>query len=60
MQTAVGRVEPLAFGSTLCRLEATTGGSEAAALNAVLVDVAQPVVVGHVFPAATQTVTLTS
>lgn len=38
MQTAVGRAEPLASGSTLCRLEATAGGSEAAALNAVLVD----------------------
>lgn len=38
MQTAVGRAVPLASGSTLCRLEATAGGSEAIALNAVLVD----------------------
>lgn len=38
MQTAVGRAEPLASGSTLCRLEATAAGGEAAALNAVLVD----------------------
>jgi hypothetical protein len=38
MQTAVGRAQPLASGSTLCRLEATADGSEAARLNAVLVD----------------------
>lgn len=38
MQTAVGRAQPLASGSTLCRLEASAAGSQAAALNAVLVD----------------------
>ena len=38
MQTAVGRVEPLASAPTLCRLEARATGEQAAALHAVLVD----------------------
>lgn len=38
MQTAVGRVEPLASAPTLCRLEARATPKQAAALHAVLVD----------------------
>jgi len=38
MQTAVGRLEPLASAPTLCRLEARATPSQAAALHAVLVD----------------------
>lgn len=38
MQTAVGRVAPLASAPTLCRLEARATREQAAALHAVLVD----------------------
>lgn len=38
MQTAVGRVEPLASAPTLCRLETRATRAQAAALHAVLVD----------------------